>query len=83
MCVFVADPSLESDSDLGLVRDEANGGTQHLVFGALDGVSLDTDHLPADLLERQDLDQTCKGVRLKKKAHNILVVFRIKRINKY
>ncbi len=55
--VFVADPSLESDSDLGLVGDEANGGAQHFVLGALDGISLDTDHLPADLLERQDLDQ--------------------------
>ena len=59
MCVsvFVADPSLESDSDLGLVGDEANGGTQHLMLSALDSVSLNTNHLPADLFERQDLDQ--------------------------
>ncbi len=56
MCV--SDPSLESDSDLGLVGDEANGGAQHLMLGTLDGVSLDSDHLPADLLECQDLEQT-------------------------
>lgn len=48
-------PSLQGDSDLGLVGDEADGGTQHLVLGTLDGVRLDADHLPADLLKRQDL----------------------------
>lgn len=58
VCVCVTDPSLESDSDLGLVGDEANGGAQHLMLGALNGVGLNADHLPADLLERQDLEQT-------------------------
>lgn len=58
MSVFVAYPSLQSDSDLGLVGDEANGGTQHFMLSALDSVSLNTNHLPADLFERQDLDQT-------------------------
>lgn len=58
MCVCATDPSLESDSDLGLVGDEANGGAQHLMLGALNGVGLNADHLPADLLERQDLEQT-------------------------
>ena len=50
-----ADPSLEGHSDLGLVGDEPDGRAQHLVLGALDGVRLDADHLPADLLEGQDL----------------------------
>ena len=72
MCVFVSNPSLESDSDLGLVGDEANGGAQHLVLGALDGVGLDTDHLPADLLERQDLEHI--GVRFFFLNYNILAV---------
>lgn len=61
MSVCVTDPSLESDSDLGLVGDEANGGAQHLMLGTLNGVSLNADHLPADLLERQDLDPTGTG----------------------
>lgn len=51
------DPSLQGDPDLGLVGDKSDRGAQHLVFGTLDGVSLDPDHLPADLFERQDLDQ--------------------------
>lgn len=54
----MSDPSLESDSDLGLIGDEADGGAQHLVFGALNCVSFDADHLPADLLKRQDLEHT-------------------------
>ena len=49
------DPSLEGHPDLGLVGDEPDGRAQHLVLGALDGVRLDADHLPADLLEGQDL----------------------------
>jgi len=53
-----ADPSLKSDSDLRLVGDETDGGAQHLVLGALDGVSLDADHLPADLFKCQNLDET-------------------------
>lgn len=53
----MTDPSFESDSDLGLVGDETNGGAQHLMLGALNGVSLNTDHLPADLLEGQNLEQ--------------------------
>ena len=48
-------PSLQGDPDLGLVGDEAYGGAEHLVLAALDGVGLDADHLPADLLEGQDL----------------------------
>lgn len=56
MCV--TDPSLEGDPDLGLVGDEANRGAEHLVLGALDGVGLNADHLPADLFKRQDLEQT-------------------------
>lgn len=59
MCVCVCtDPPLESDSDFGLVGDESDGGAQHIVLGALDGVGLDADHLPADLLKREDLDHT-------------------------
>lgn len=54
----MSDPSLESDSDLGLVGDKADGGAQHLMFGALNRISLNTDHLPADLLKGQDLEQT-------------------------
>lgn len=63
VCVFEADPSLECDSDLGLVGDEANWGAQHVVLGALDGVCLDADHLPADLLEGQDLGRTDMSAR--------------------
>lgn len=58
MCVCVTDPSLEGDPDLGLVGDEANRGAEHLVLGALDGVGLNADHLPADLFKGQDLEQT-------------------------
>lgn len=53
----MTDPSLESDPDLGHVGNEANGSAQHLVLHTLNGVSLYADHLPADLLERQDLDK--------------------------
>lgn len=71
MCVcFVTYPSLESDSDLGLVGDEANGGAQHLMLGALDGVGLDADHLPTDLLKRQDLNQTGWQQHEEKKNNN-------------
>lgn len=55
--MWVTDPSLESDPDLGHVGYEANGSAQHLVLDTLNGVGLNADHLPADLLERQDLDQ--------------------------
>lgn len=58
----VSNPSLESDSDLGLVGDEADGGAQHLVLGALDGVGLDADHLPADLFKCQNLDRANREV---------------------
>lgn len=63
MCV--TDPPLQGDPDLGLVGDESDGGTQHLVLGALDGVGLDPDHLPADLFKRQDLDQAGEGRTIK------------------
>ena len=70
--VFVSDPSLEGDSDPGLVGDEADGGAQHLVLGALDGVRLDADHLPAYLLKCQDLDRTG---RIPFRKHNNFIVF--------
>lgn len=60
------DPSLERDSYLGLVGDEADGGAQHLVLSTLNSISLDTDHLPADLLKRQDLDHYIQGCMLDK-----------------
>lgn len=56
--MFASDPSLESDSNLRLVGDEANGRAQHLVLGALDCVGLNADHLPAYLLKCQDLEET-------------------------
>lgn len=59
------DPSLESDPDLGHVGNEADGSAQHLMFDTLNGVSLDADHLPADLLERQDLGRVERGSTLK------------------
>lgn len=62
----MTDPSLESDSDLGLVGDETNGGTQHLMLGALNGISLNADHLPADLLEGQDLEQDTRHISMMK-----------------
>lgn len=55
MCVCGSDPSLERDADLGLVGDEADGCAHHVSLACLDGVRLDADHLPADLLEGQDL----------------------------
>lgn len=58
---MVSNPSLESDSDLGLVGDEADGGAQHLVLSALDSVGLDPDHLPADLFKCQNLSERKKG----------------------
>lgn len=61
MCV--TDPSLESDPNLGHVGNEANGSAQHLVLDTLNGVGLNADHLPADLLERQDLDQVGRVVQ--------------------
>lgn len=57
------DPSLESDPDLGHVGNEADRSAQHLVLDTLDGVGLDADHLPADLLKRQDLDRAETSVR--------------------
>lgn len=63
MCI--TDPPLQGDPDLGLVGDESDGGTEHLVLGTLDGIGLDPDHLPADLFERQDLDRADEGRAIK------------------
>lgn len=62
--VCVTDPSLESDSDLGLVGDETNGGAQHLMLAALNGISLNADHLPADLLEGQNLEPDTRHISM-------------------
>lgn len=53
-----AHPSLECDSDFGLVGDEADGGAEHFMFATLDGICLNSNHLPAHLLKGQDLQQS-------------------------